>query len=185
MIRSIVGKLRRGHRQPLANDYHDRPGRASTADHAIASTQRRKHSFHHGRAKLTPCLAFGRGVLRQMYQRLRAAIGCAVAAGFLAVAPASAVAEDYWQCVPFARLLSGIQIFGDAHTWWQQAAGAIRPARRPRPARSSCFQARRRACGSAMWRWSARCSPTASSRSPTPTGRSSTADAARLRRTSP
>ena len=27
------------------------------------------------------------------------------------------------QCVPFARRLSGIQIFGDAHTWWAQADG--------------------------------------------------------------
>lgn len=28
-----------------------------------------------------------------------------------------------WQCVTFARFFSGIQIFGDAWTWWQQAAG--------------------------------------------------------------
>jgi surface antigen len=34
-----------------------------------------------------------------------------------------AVADGYWQCVPFARLMSGIQIFGDARTWWGQAAG--------------------------------------------------------------
>lgn len=27
------------------------------------------------------------------------------------------------QCVPFARQLSGIQIYGDAHTWWKQAQG--------------------------------------------------------------
>ncbi len=27
----------------------------------------------------------------------------------------------YLQCVPFARELSGIQIYGDAHTWWRQA----------------------------------------------------------------
>jgi surface antigen len=27
------------------------------------------------------------------------------------------------QCVPFARDASGIQIFGDAHTWWVQAEG--------------------------------------------------------------
>ena len=29
----------------------------------------------------------------------------------------------YWQCVPIARSLSGIQIRGDAHTWWEQAEG--------------------------------------------------------------
>ena len=28
------------------------------------------------------------------------------------------------QCVPFARAESGVQIYGDAHTWWDQAADA-------------------------------------------------------------
>ncbi len=28
-----------------------------------------------------------------------------------------------WQCAQFARLFTGIQIFGDAWTWWSQAAG--------------------------------------------------------------
>ncbi len=27
------------------------------------------------------------------------------------------------QCVPFAREASGVEIFGNANTWWQQAAG--------------------------------------------------------------
>jgi len=27
------------------------------------------------------------------------------------------------QCVPYAREVSGIKLFGDAHTWWEQAAG--------------------------------------------------------------
>ena len=27
------------------------------------------------------------------------------------------------QCVPYARNVSGVQIFGDAYTWWNQAAG--------------------------------------------------------------
>lgn len=35
------------------------------------------------------------------------------------------------QCVPFARQLSGIEIRGDAWTWWDSAAG--RYARSPRP----------------------------------------------------
>ncbi len=35
------------------------------------------------------------------------------------------------ECVPYARQISGIQIYGDAHTWWDQAAG--RYSRRPRP----------------------------------------------------
>ena len=28
-----------------------------------------------------------------------------------------------WQCAQFARMFSGIQIFGDAWTWWEQAMG--------------------------------------------------------------
>ena len=28
-----------------------------------------------------------------------------------------------WQCAQFARMFSGIQIFGDAWTWWSQALG--------------------------------------------------------------
>jgi hypothetical protein len=35
------------------------------------------------------------------------------------------------ECVPFARTLSGIDIIGDARTWWQQAEGRF--ARSPRP----------------------------------------------------
>ena len=37
--------------------------------------------------------------------------------------PTPAKANDYLQCVPFARQLSGIQIYGDAHSWWGQAEG--------------------------------------------------------------
>lgn len=35
----------------------------------------------------------------------------------------SASLPPYLQCVPYARQVSGIKIFGDAHTWWGQAAG--------------------------------------------------------------
>jgi len=37
--------------------------------------------------------------------------------------PTTAKAADYLQCVPFARELSGVQIYGDAHSWWKQADG--------------------------------------------------------------
>jgi len=37
------------------------------------------------------------------------------------------------QCVPFARALSGVQIFGDAHTWWAQAAGRYPRSGLPAP----------------------------------------------------
>ena len=35
------------------------------------------------------------------------------------------------QCVPFARAASGIQIYGDAWTWWDQADGRYRRGERP------------------------------------------------------
>ena len=44
-------------------------------------------------------------------------------------APAAAVSApgvsklSGWQCAQFARIFSGINIFGDAYTWWSQALG--------------------------------------------------------------
>ncbi|MCK5909186.1 MAG: CHAP domain-containing protein [Caulobacter sp.] len=58
-----------------------------------------------------------------MTKRTRALLGSLAAAAMISLAPAVATADGYWQCVPFARLMSGIQIFGDARTWWSQAAG--------------------------------------------------------------
>jgi surface antigen len=37
------------------------------------------------------------------------------------------------QCVPFARQVSGIEIYGDAHTWWRQAEGRYRRSHAPEP----------------------------------------------------
>ena len=46
----------------------------------------------------------------------------ATAAGFVATpAPAASLLDYVGQCVPFARAASGIQIYGDAWTWWDQA----------------------------------------------------------------
>lgn len=53
----------------------------------------------------------------------------AVALAMLAAAPAGAIPmyepapRYHWECVPFAREVSGVRIFGDAHTWWGQAEG--------------------------------------------------------------
>jgi surface antigen len=58
-----------------------------------------------------------------MSRGMRAVFGSLAAFVVLATSAGQAQAEDYWQCVPFARMISGIQIFGDAWTWWQQAAG--------------------------------------------------------------
>ena len=40
--------------------------------------------------------------------------------------------DPYWQCVPIARTMSGIQIYGDAHTWWDQAEGRYRKGNEPK-----------------------------------------------------
>jgi surface antigen len=50
---------------------------------------------------------------------------CAVVAMLATTGAASA--RDSWQCVPFARMISGIQIFGDAWTWWGQAISGKYP----------------------------------------------------------
>jgi len=55
-------------------------------------------------------------------------------------APGGAIADDYWQCVPFARLVSGIQIFGDAWTWWSQAAGKYQTGFVPKAGAVLCFK---------------------------------------------
>lgn len=44
-------------------------------------------------------------------------------------APAS---RAFLQCVPYAREVSGIQLRGDAHTWWDQAAGRYQRGFAPR-----------------------------------------------------
>jgi surface antigen len=43
---------------------------------------------------------------------------------FFAMTPAAAEAKSFgWQCVPFARMFSGVNLFGNAFTWWNQAVG--------------------------------------------------------------
>ena len=41
-------------------------------------------------------------------------------------------ALPYLQCVPFAREASGIQLYGDALTWWDQAEGRYARGREPK-----------------------------------------------------
>lgn len=55
-----------------------------------------------------------------------------LAAVLLAVALPAAAAAPYWQCAAFARGFSGIPIYGDARTWWGQAADRFARGDRPR-----------------------------------------------------
>ena len=57
-----------------------------------------------------------------MFRRVKATLGSLVVAGALALSAGGAAhADTFWQCATFARMFSGIQIFGDAWTWWNQA----------------------------------------------------------------
>ena len=58
-----------------------------------------------------------------MSQRTRTLVSSLAACVALAFTVPAAHAEDYWQCAAFARVFSGIQIFGDAWTWWEKATG--------------------------------------------------------------
>lgn len=48
----------------------------------------------------------------------------------LTATPAQAQSQ-YWQCAPFARMFSGIQLFGRAADWWTQAAGKYKRGNTP------------------------------------------------------
>ena len=57
--------------------------------------------------------------------RFALVVSCALAM----VAPAQA---RFWQCAPYAREISGVEIFGNAHTWWGQAAGKYERGHAPK-----------------------------------------------------
>jgi len=70
-------------------------------------------------AALTACVSYPLPAEVSAYS-----IGNSDAPRFVEASPAES-------CVPYARRISGIQIYGDAHTWWDQAAG--RYVRESRP----------------------------------------------------
>ncbi len=77
-----------------------------------------------------------------MLKRTRTLLGSLAVAAVMSLAPTmgGALADTYWQCVPFARLISGIQIFGDAYTWWQQAIGRYDVGFQPKTGAVLCFK---------------------------------------------
>ncbi|WP_226946526.1 CHAP domain-containing protein [Rhizorhabdus phycosphaerae] len=56
-----------------------------------------------------------------MTRTMRAMIGSMLLA-CMVIAPSAAQAQTI-QCAPFARMFSGIQLFGAAASWWNQAVG--------------------------------------------------------------
>lgn len=58
-------------------------------------------------------------------------LGALAATATAAIAVPVAAQSQYLQCVPYARAQSGVQIFGNANTWWGQASGKYARGSRP------------------------------------------------------
>lgn len=61
-----------------------------------------------------------------------------ICAAMLMAAPALA---QSWQCAPYARQVSGIQLYGDAASWWGQAAGRYARGQAPEVGAALVFKA--------------------------------------------
>ena len=72
---------------------------------------------------------------------LAARFALVASCGLMAAAPASA---QFWQCATYAREISGIQIRGNANTWWGQAAGRYERGDEPRVGAVLSFKPTRR-----------------------------------------
>jgi surface antigen len=66
-----------------------------------------------------------------MVGRFRAIIASMIVA-LCALTVTPATARGVLQCVPYARQVSGIQLHGNANTWWQQADGHYDRGHEPR-----------------------------------------------------
>ncbi|WP_298301456.1 CHAP domain-containing protein [uncultured Erythrobacter sp.] len=72
-----------------------------------------------------------------------AALAIVATTAVLVPSPAIAQNSGYLQCVPYARELSGIQIYGDARTWWHQADGKYGRGQRPQKGAVMVFKPHR------------------------------------------
>ncbi|WP_375402296.1 CHAP domain-containing protein [uncultured Sphingomonas sp.] len=75
--------------------------------------------------------------IKNLAARFALAFSCALGLTTPAVARS-------WQCAPYAREVSGIQIRGNADTWWAQAAGRYERGRTPKAGSVMAFEATRR-----------------------------------------
>ena len=64
--------------------------------------------------------------------RIFSSIALLAAACISSPASAASLLDYVGECVPFARAASGIQIYGDAWTWWGQADGKYKRGDTPR-----------------------------------------------------
>ena len=65
----------------------------------------------------------------------------AIAALFACTLAAPKAEAQFWQCAPYARMISGIDIRGNALTWWNQAAGKYARGATPRKGSVMSFAA--------------------------------------------
>ena len=63
------------------------------------------------------------------FKALAARFALVVSCGLMTATPAAA---QFWQCVTFARSVSGIEIRGNANTWWSQAEGRYERGHAPK-----------------------------------------------------
>jgi len=76
-----------------------------------------------------------------MHHRLRATLGAMLLATLILPSTGAQAAGTSWQCAPFARMFSGIQLFGVAKSWWQQATGKYRQGHAPEEGAVLVFKA--------------------------------------------
>lgn len=76
-------------------------------------------------------------------RRFTGAVTAALTLFAATLASAPAAARDYLQCVPFARAESGVEIRGNAKTWWSQAEGQYARGDEPREGAVMAFAASR------------------------------------------
>ena len=74
-----------------------------------------------------------------MLKRSKMAV-CSVAM-MLAAVPSAANAQPFWQCATFARAFSGLQLFGAAAGWWNQAVGRYTRGNAPKEGAVMVFKA--------------------------------------------
>jgi surface antigen len=75
------------------------------------------------------------------FKSLTARLALVVSCGLMTATAANA---QFWQCAPYAREISGIQIHGNANTWWGQAAGRYERGNTPKVGAVLSFQSTRR-----------------------------------------
>jgi surface antigen len=77
-----------------------------------------------------------------MFKGLRAAIALVMTAGLFATT-VNPLTAAVLQCAPYAREISGIQLFGRAADWWDQAQGRYVRGNEPRVGAVLAFSASR------------------------------------------